>query len=351
MKYLSFLLLLIVLLGAGCLNFGNSGGPKASDGGVLKTTDAGTTWVQAAAVPTSQGMGTLATSNVLNMELDPSDPLYVYAGTRESGFVYSEDGAISWRLPRQLALREGLVFNVQVDPDDVCTVYVAKANRLYKSTDCLHTFDDETYVDTRAEVLVEQIAVDWYNKGSVWIGLSNGDVLKSMDGGDSWKTVLKMRAEVSQIFLSQKDSREVLVASYTGGMQRTVDGGDTWEKVKSEGKNLVGFDQVYALSQTHNAGVVIAATKDGLLRSTDFGTTWEPVALLTSPGQVLIRAVAIVADDPNTIYYATTGTFYRTSDGGQTWQTQKLPSSRIPRALLIDPSDPKVLYVGVAESN
>ncbi len=349
MKRLSYILLLIVLLGAGCAGLG--GKSKGPDGGIFKTSDAGTTWTQVVSVPTPQGMGTLATSDILNMELDPTDKFFLYAGTRNNGMVYSEDGALSWRLPRQSVLRDGTIVNIEADPANACTVYVAKGNRLYKSINCMRTFDDETYVETRAGLLITQIAIDWYNKGIVWIGLSNGDVLKSTDDGKSWKTILKMKDEISEIILSNKDSRQVIVSGFKNGMQRSIDGGDHWEKVEGNMTKLTNASQVYGISQTADGGTVIAATQYGLLRSKDFGMQWEPITLLTSPGQVLIRAVAVAPKDPNVIYYATTGTFYRTSDGGQTWQTQKFPSTRVPRALIIDPEDASVLYVGVASPN
>ncbi|MBI4713822.1 hypothetical protein HY771_01390 [Candidatus Uhrbacteria bacterium] len=340
---------MIILLGAGCSQLGGKGS-KAPDGGVFKTTDAGKTWATANVVPTAQGIGTLATTNVINMEMDPQDNGVFYLGTRESGVLYSDDIAASWRLPRQVALRDGVVFEVQVDPFDRCTVYIAKGSRLYKTTDCLRTIDDETYVETRAGVNVVRIALDWYTQGTIWIGLSNGDVLKSIDAGKTWKSVLKLGKEVSQILISNKDSRQIIVASYTLGFQRTSDGGDHWEKYDGDTARLTGTQIVYGLVQNKDASVTLATTKYGILRSMDFGLTWEPLKLLTSPSQVIIRAVGISPKDSNTIYYAVNSTFFTSTDSGKTWQTQKFPSTRIPRTMIVDPKDPAVVYVGVAEA-
>lgn len=349
MKRISLILLSLVLLGAGCAGLGGTKSIGA-DGGIFKTTDAGSTWTQVAAVPTAQGMGTLSTTDVLNLELDPTDKFVLYAGTRESGFVFTEDSAASWRLPRQNALRNGSVFAIEVDPSDSCTFFAAKGNRLYRTENCGRTFDDETYVETRAGVTIVQIAMDWYNKGTVWIGLNNGDVLRSADDGKSWKSLLKTGVEISEIMLNHKDSRQVIVSTYKNGMQRTTDGGEHWNQVDGSLTKLTGSSRVYALSQTSDGSVLVAATQYGLLRSKDFGATWEPLTLLTAPGQVTIRTAAVAPKDPNVIYYATQGTFYRTADGGATWQTQKFPSARVPRAFVIDPDDASVLYVGVAAS-
>jgi len=341
--------LLLILLGAGCSQLGGKGN-KAPDGGVFKTTDAGKTWVTANIVPTAQGIGTLATTNVISMEVDPQDNGVFFLGSRESGVLYSDDATASWKLPRQAVLKEGSVYAVEVDPFDRCTVYIAKGSRLYKSTDCLRTVDDETYVETRAGVSVVRLTLDWYTKGTIWIGLNNGDVLKSTDAGKTWKSVLKLGKEVSQILISNKDSRQIIVTSYALGFQRTSDGGDNWEKVDGDVIKLNGAQQVYSLIQNSDASVVLAATKYGILRSKDFGLNWEALKLLTSPGQVVIRAVGISPKDANTIYYAVNSTFFHSTDGGQTWQTQKFPSLRVPRTLIIDPKDQAVIYVGVAEA-
>lgn len=341
-------LVMLVLLGAGCAQLSKGG--KVSDGGVFKTTDSGKTWKTANVVPTAAGIGTLATTNVLNFEIDPQDNTVFYLSSRESGMFYSEDSGASWRLPRQAALRDGTVFAVEADPFDRCTVYVSKGSRLYKTTDCFRTVDDEVYVETRANVTVVRVALDWYTKGTVWIGLSNGDVLKSIDFGKSWKPILKIGKEISQILISNKDSRQLIVSSYTLGFQKTTDAGESWEKYDGDASKLTGTQQVYSIVQNVDSSVALAATKYGILRSTDFGSTWQPLKLLTSPNQVQIRALGISQKDPNTIYYTANATFFTSNDGGESWQTQKFPSSRVPRTLVVDPKDQEVIYIGVAEA-
>lgn len=332
-------------MGVGCPSFGTKTS-SSTDGGVFKSTDAGKTWVQTSVVPTAKGIGTLATSDILSMTMDPKDNAFVYIGTLGNGLLTSDDSGASWRIPRQAPLRDGTISAIAVDPNDSCTMYTAKNERLYKSANCMRSFDDEVYVETRSGVSIAKIAVDWYSKGVVFIGLSNGDVLKSNDFGKSWRTVLKTNKEVTEILLNNKDSRQVMVSSSGVGVQRTTDGGENWVKVAMPSA-LKGVDSVFSMTQTLDSSAVLATAKYGLLRSYDFGSTWEAIKLLTSPGQVSIYAAGMGLSDPNTIYYATPSTFYKSSDGGQTWQTQKFPSKRIPSDLLVDPKDQAVLYVGV----
>lgn len=348
MKKLFVVLLPLVLMGAGCFSaFGSSQTSSAADGGVFKSPNSGLDWAQVVLVPTARGTGTLATTNVLNLEMDPKDHEFLYASTRNNGMLYSEDGALSWRQPKQQVLREGTVYDVEVDPKDVCTVYVVTERKLVSSQDCLRTVDEETYIETRPEVSVLKVTVDWFDSNVLWLGLSNGDVLKSENKGKDWRTMMVSGREISEILISNTDSRQVLVSTFNGGIKRTADGGATWNEVIFP-EQLASMETVYNMTQNPNSSVVIAVTSYGLLRSTDFGQTWEALQLLTSPSEVTIRSAAIDPVDSNKIYYATPGTFYHTVDGGTTWQTQKLFTARDTRAILIDPSDTAVLYIGAA---
>lgn len=338
--------LALLLMGQGCIG---GGGGSATDGGVFKTADAGETWVQMNVIPSARGIGSISGADVRVIAADPTDKSVMYIGTAANGLLYTEDSASSWRQPRTLGLLDGPVRDVDVDPTDPCTVYVVKQQRLYKTTDCLRTFDSETYVETRASVFVRRVSVDWFNPQVVWIGLSNGDVYKSSDAGKNWQKNHNFKSAISEILISQTDSRAVLVATEKNGFQKTVDGGDTWEEIKGGIESLRNANQVNAMVQTENSDTVLAATTYGILRSNDFGSTWEALKLLTSPGQVTILTLAVAPKNANRIYYAAGSTFYATMDGGVSWNTNKIPTTRIPNTMLIDPDEPSVLYIGVVQ--
>lgn len=346
MKRFSLISLSLIFLGAGC--FGGGSLTASSDGGVFKTLTSGEEWTQNVIVPTAAGIGTLSTTNVLNMEMDPQDSSYLYIGTRGNGMLYSEDAGISWRQPRESVLRDGLIYNIEVDPSDVCTLYVAKGARVYGTTDCMRSFNSEVYVDNRSGVNVVQIEADWYNPRTIWIGLNNGDVLKSTDAGRTWTTMLKTGSEVSSFLINNEDSRQVLVSTFKEGIFRTENGGGDWEEVEGGLDEFKQSNRVYSMIQSDDSDVVVAASQYGLTRSTDFGQNWESIPLLTSAGQITIRAIGMDEKNPNKLYYAANATFYSSNDGGATWDTERFPSSRVPRAMIVDPDDSGVLYVGVA---
>ncbi len=346
MKKLFFAFLPLIFLGIGCLN--NSSTSTSADGGIFKTVDTGENWSQVVAVPTAKGMGTLATTNVLNLEMDPQNTKFLYASTRNNGMLYSDDAAQSWYQPKQAILTEGTVYDVEVDPKNVCTVYMVTERKLVSTNDCMRTLNEEVYLENRAQVGTLKVSLDWFNTNILWLGLSNGDVVKSENKGGNWRTILTMGAEISEILLSNTDTRQVLVSTFNGTIQRTIDGGDSWQLVTFPKAFAPG--SIYNLIQNPDSSVVIAVTQYGLLRSRDFGQTWEAIPLLTAPSQVMIRSAAIDPKDSNRLSYATPGTFYHSVDGGVTWKTRKFQTSRDARVMLVDPKDSSVLYIGVASA-
>lgn len=352
MKYtpLRFLVLgfALVFMGAGCLGQGSSS--SAADGGVFRTANNGQDWQQLTALPNAKTIGSIGNLNIRTLEQDPEDPFALYAGSVNDGVFYSVDGGVIWQRPRPEALRTGAITAIEVDPKSVCTVYIAKGSRLLKSEDCLRDVDVDVYVETRANVSVERVVVDTFDSKTVWMGLSNGDVLKSVDGGGTWSTVLHAKKQITDILVNENDTRRVLVGTSNAGFFRSDDGGANWTQVEKELKSLKGADEVVSLQAAQKGNIVLAATGYGLIRSYDFGGTWEPLTLLTAPGQVDITAVALNAVNADVLYYAAGSTFYSTTDGGDTWTTENLPTTRLASDMLLDSSDGTVVYLAIASA-
>ena len=93
---------------------------------------------------------------------------------------------------------------------------------------------------------------------------------------------------------------------------------------------------------------LLLIAKYGLLKTEDGGRTWQGISLITPPASTDIFAVAISPVNNQEIYYATASTFYKTVDGGKNWITKRLPSNARASYLAVDPLDPNVLYLGLA---
>ena len=102
--------------------------------------------------------------------------------------------------------------------------------------------------------------------------------------------------------------------------------------------------------------IFVGTASGGVWRSLDEGLTWKPI--FDKQGTSSIGAIAIDANDPNTIWVGTgegnprnsqnTGNgIYLSEDGGNSWKHMGLPHSKSIHRIIIDPIDPNTLYVGV----
>jgi photosystem II stability/assembly factor-like uncharacterized protein len=280
----------------------------AKQGGLFKTTDAGSTWTK---------MGHL--DEPLHVVIDPADANHLYCvdGVRgaTTGFWVSQDGGQSWTMPdgfkaateKPVGTRD--LYSIAVDPTDF-----------------------------------KHILVSFH---SPWAGKNCG-VLESKDGGASWTAhdappTLKGGYGMAVFFLFDPakkigDPNTWLFTAQEGGFFRTTDGGKTWANV-------------YKNSMTHGGNQLYRAG-DGTLysggyqypsRSTDNGATWEQV----KTGLTYSWYMGIIGDGKN-IYTASTNKnqpFFVSSEAdGRTWKAFNHQTfSAAPFAMALDPVN-HILY-------
>ena len=339
-----FPLFFLPLLGFGCINVDTT---ASTEGGLWLSADAGETWTSTSLMPTVSGVKSFSSADMSVIVFDAADPDAMYAGTMEDGLLYSYDNGTSWEQPTETALREGRVRGIAVDPRDKCTIYVALSSRVMKSTDCNRTYDTETFVEGSSKI-VRALELDWYAPDTVWIGTSSGDVLKSTNGGDTWTTVVRVGDGVTDVMVDGSDSRIILVTTEDKGIWRTADGGAEWTELEEELKEFKNSEEGYQLAQNSDGSMMYYASAYGLLRSTDHGATWSALTLVTASNSVRVWSLAVNPDNGNEIFYGTSTTFYNTTDGGENWATNELPSDRAATALAIDPDSTSSIFLGVA---
>ncbi len=348
MKKVLFAVLISTLLISGCtIKFGNS---KATGvAGVFKSFDKGENWTEKNLFLHSGGVGSIAGVNVVNLTFDPQDSRAIYLASGDSGLFYSYDATDSWLKANQIA--NGKIESAAVDPKNKCVLYVSFASTILKSSDCSRSWS-EIYIDTRADKNITALAVDHYDNLIVYAGNSAGDILKSVDGGGNWRVIQRFNDQITKILIDLNDSRIIYVATKSKGIFKTISAGADWFDINEglkpysgalEYKNLI-FDQ----SQTDS---LLLVAKYGLIKTKDGGQTWEAISLITPPATTDIYSVAMNPQDNREIYYATATTFYKTMDGGQNWITKRLPSSAVPVFMQVDPLNPNVIYMGLANIN
>jgi len=344
-KYTSIglIALSLVLVGAGCLSSSSS---TSSTGGVWQTQDSGQNWTQLASLPQASGVGSIAGVNVTVIEIDPSDSTVYYLGTDGNGVFVSYDVGTTWERPDSDALHAGTLIDIEVSPEDVCTIYFAFSNTVLKTTDCMRSVDDIYDVD-QSDEYVTSFDIDWYSPDNLWLGNEQGAVVKSADAGATWATIYRISDDITDIEVSKADSRIILVGTDRRGLYRSIDSGLSWTEFEDDlRKEFKDSDKVYNFTQTEDGTSLIMNTEYGLLTSVDMGATWEGLNLLTEEGEAKIWDVSFAPHNASDIYYTTSNTFYSTSSGGQSWVTEDLASSRTPYVVRVNPDDMDRVWVG-----
>jgi photosystem II stability/assembly factor-like uncharacterized protein len=304
----------------------------AVDGGIWKTTNAGTTWKPIFDGQPVASIGALAVS--------PSNPKVIYAGTGES--------------------------DIRSD--------LASGNGVYKSSDGGETWKHLGLDATRQ---IAKIVIDPTNPDIVFVGAlghaygPNPDrgVYKSTDGGATWKQVLFKGPELGVADLAiAANNPKVLFASLWNahrppwstyapivgegsGLFRSEDGGETWQPCTGHGlpEGKWGRSGVAVSSDGTKVYALIEAAKSGLYVSNDGGKEWSLAsadARLTSRAWYFSR-ITVDPSDANTIYMPNIALMGST-DGGKTITVVRgAPGGDDYHELWVDPKNPSRLLLGV----
>lgn len=341
---------LSVIILSGCtIGFNTGAGTAAGtiDGGIYKSTDKGTSWMQKVLIQTVGARRNFATIDMITLALDPQDNKAIYASGIENGLFYSYDGADSWQIAASLGKVN--VTNVAVDPANKCVIYATAGNKVYKSVDCSRTWS-VVYFDNDPTAAITSLVIDFSNNKNVFMGTSRGEIIKSSDQGASWQTLNRFNSRVDKIVISPVNSRVMFVGVYAKGIFRSIDAGVNWLDLKDK---LVSFDGGKSFRDLimvkADKSTVFLATNYDLIKSTDNGDTWSKLELIIEKARIKINSLAVNPFNLNEIYYVTDTTFYRSLDGGKNWTSKKLPTSRTGLKLLIDPKNPSIIYLAVKQ--
>jgi photosystem II stability/assembly factor-like uncharacterized protein len=173
-----------------------------------------------------------------------------------------------------------------------------------------------------------------------WVSGSAGQVLRTTDGGKSWKNVSPAGAELLQFRdIEAFDSQRAVIMSIGNGedsrIYRTSDGGKTWTETFRNTEPTAFYDCLdfngsngLALSDPVDGKFRIASTSDGGKSWTVLPNAGMPEAL---PGEFAFAAsgTCLVSGPGRTAWFASGGgdrpRVFRTDDGGLHWKATDSP--------------------------
>lgn len=306
--------------------------------GVFKSVDAGETW---AAANESAGEVKLSDSQVYRLFIERYNPINILAATLDEGVFASSNEAESWGI----LLPNFSTFEVFINPNNSQEIYVSgssgKLATIFKSSNRGGTWE-EVYRQPNVEAEVSAMAFDPVTPSTFYAGLSSGTLLKTTDGGETWRNLVDFGDRIRQIEIAQSPARTIYVLLKGKGLKQSSDGGQSWASLLLPG-NPASYNHL-VLSPSN---LVYVATGNGLYQSLDSGKTWRRFLLPVQATSDDVSAVAVDPKNSRFIYAAIRYVFFKSADGGATWQTVSLPTRRLISDIVVNPNEPNKIYVGL----
>jgi photosystem II stability/assembly factor-like uncharacterized protein len=240
-------------------------------------------------------------------------------------------------------LKRGDTVGLAFDPEGR-VLFRAAAAAVSRSDDDGHHWADLELPTTGAPATVTSVAVAPAVKGALYVaGLGIG-VLRSDDGGLSWRQRNDGLASLDVATLTAHADRPETVYAYINGkgIFRSEDGGEHWRLMDAGPRGRI-LSLVHSnMPGSMQSGWLFAATTDGVQRAMDCFCGWRDAGELRQP----VTAVAYDKQQAADIYAASNADLFFSDDGGEKWKQTTALQTPI-RALAIAPGG--VIYASGAD--
>jgi len=308
----------------------------ATDGqAVLRSHDDGATWRR---VQVDQDLE--FDDCVRCLLADPRNPRGVFAGA-ETGLFRSDDCGANWcRIDCEL--NGYAVWKLATDPRRPDIMYAGTGSptraAFFRSSDAGRSWQKTSLQMplkcagvSRPRMLT--IAINPDDVQDVWVGVEEGGLFRTRDGGDSWKRVDANRpgavrnSDVHSIAVLRGPPRTIAVM-VVNALYLSTDDGETWTETIVREEFGIYYSRVLSPKpgSDHDLFMGIGDGTPGstslFLRSKDRGMTWTNAPFPVQPNST-IWAIGTNAADPNLLLAGTKyGHLFRSVDGGYSWRKE-----------------------------
>ena len=270
----------------------------------------------------------------------PSAPSHILLGTTSS-WIYETDNAQQWTRLSKISASDSLVVdNIVFDTSNPRRILVG-AWKLDQPTGGVFVSDDEGHhwkpVPDMANQSVRALA-QAQSDPKVWVAGTLAGIYRSQDGGVHWSLISPMgSAEIHEVESIAIDPvhPEIIYAGTWHLPWKTVDGGRTWQSIK---QGLIVDSDVFSIIIDPKApDTVYTSACSGIYKSTNAGADFHKIQGIPTTA----RRTRVLMQDPNNsniVYAGTTEGLYRTVDAGSTWKLMT-PDDIIINDIYVDPKN------------
>lgn len=255
----------------------------------------------------------------------------------------------SWQLvgPTNMA---GRMLCIVWHPTNTNIIYAGSASGgLWKTTNGGSSWFPLT--DDLPSLAVGTVALDPTNPNIVYIGTGEGafnvdavfgaGVFKSTDGGSTWNSTglnwtQSQKRCINKIVIDPTNPQTVYAAcgrySYDGGVYKSTNGGSSWILYHSGDVKDLEMDPTNPSILYAVGGYPWGSSMNGVWKSTDAGVSWTSASSgLPSPTTMGRAELDVSPSNPQVLYLGVAETisggaglkgFYRSTDGGASWTLQ-----------------------------
>lgn len=351
-------------------------------GGVYCSDDEGENWRVINQVFSSDS----SASNYYPIEVDPINPDICYVGDvswQKGGLYKTDDAGRTWiKCTDYKNIKDygwltnwGISVNcIAVASSNPQVIFIGTSGHIFKSNDTGKSWQQVytnlsgggTYTTRGLETTcIHSITIDPHSPNTIYIGYFDIGLMKTTDGGKSFKRIVQGMDYENSTFsvVIDPDNSSVLYAGIgewsenKGSFCKSQNGGGTWSvmgKSSALPDGRVRFICIDPQSPIESRHIYIGIDGQGIFKSKDGGEYW--VSLNNGINFQDIRALLLRPGNPNILYAAVgrnnqeMGGIYMSENEGRTWKgvNTNIEFPNI-QCMTFAPNDVNVLYVGSRE--
>ena len=286
---------------------------------ICRSTDGGESWDSVFAAPQNQGIRSLSAGSNDNVIVGVTD----YGGGSGEELYYTKNGGDTWT-KGNVSINNYIYSITHVSADSAFAL--GEKGLIALTTDGGENWTQISESHPSVSAIYFPSPSVGYAAGLSGTGFNMLNIYKTTDAGESWKVIYvdssfyPSYAFLNSIFFIDDMNGFIAGSKFI----KTTDGGISWNEVNSGVSSSdpsfpdPNFNDVYFVNNNLGFAIYKAfGVGDGVIKTTDGGTIWSPLNISNDK----YDKQYIYFADENLGFVSGYSTLYRTTDGGDNWDT------------------------------